>query len=301
MSAKIGILLAALALLLLFILCPWRHWQEIAAIQGGGQNIAANNNTNVNANLAAPTLKIASEGGKFRLTGTVPDEATKQQIIDKAKAVYGEGNFIDEIKVGGVSKPSWLQSVLTLLPFTKNGVTNGGLSVQANSISLVGEVPTQADKDRIYAEASKSCPPNTTINNLLTVVGQKALSEEQVKVQVKLNEAIAGKVIEFETGSNNLTEKGKAVLDEFIPILKDSTDHLEIDGHTDNQGNPASNKLLSQRRAETVKNYLVDKQIDKNRLTTKGFGQEKPIADNNTETGRQRNRRIEFQVLGGEK
>lgn len=299
MSAKLGIILAALALLLLFILCPWMHWREIAELQGGGTGVSANSNTNANVALAAPSLKIAFENGKYRLTGTVPDEATKQQLIDKAKAVYGEGNFIDELKVGGVSKPSWLQSILALLPFTKNGVTNGGLSVQGNSISLVGEVPTQADKDRIYVDAVKVCPPNTTINNLLTVTGQKALSEEQVKVQVKLNEAIAGKVVEFGTGSDQLTDKGKAVLDELAPILKDSTDNLEIDGHTDNQGNPASNKSLSQRRAETVKKYLVSKQLEANRFTTKGFGQDKPIADNNTEEGRQRNRRIEFQVLGG--
>lgn len=305
MSAKLGILLAALALLLLFILCPWMHWREIAALQGGGANVSANTNSNTKANanvaLAASTLKIAYEGGKYRLTGTVPDQATKDQLVAKAKEVYGEGNFIDEIKIAEVAKPSWLQSVLALLPFTKNGVANGGLEVKGNSISLVGEVTSQAEKDRIYAEAVKACPPNTTINNLLIIKGQTKLSEEQVKVQVKLNEAISGKIVEFETGSDQLSDKGKAVLDELAPILKESTDNLEIGGHTDNQGNAAKNLDLSKRRAETVKKFLVAKGLDANRYSTKGYGQEKPIADNNTEEGRQRNRRIDFQVLGGGK
>ena len=304
MSTKLGILLAALALLLLFIVCPWMHWQEIAAL-GGNPNVAANTNTKANTNsnqpLAAPSLKVAFENGKYRLTGTLPDQNTKDRFLARAKEIYGEGNIIDELKVGGVSNPSWMSSAFTLLPFTKNGVTNGGLSAEGNSISLIGQVPTQADKDKIYADAVKACPPNTTINNLLTIAGQKSLSEDQAKVQVKLNEAIAGKVIEFATGSDQLTDKGKAVLDELAPILKDSTDNLQIDGHTDNAGNAAKNLDLSKRRAETVKKYLTSKGLDANRFTTKGYGQEKPIADNSTEEGKQRNRRIEFQVLGGGK
>ncbi len=164
----------------------------------------------------------------------------------------------------------------------------------------MGQVPSQAEKDKIYAEAVKASP-NTTINNLLTISGQKALSEDQAKVQVKLNEQLAGKIVEFSSGSDQLTEKGKAVLDELAPILKGSTDNLEIGGHTDNQGNAAKNTDLSKRRAETVKKYLVTRELDASRFTTTGFGQEKPIADNNTEAGRQRNRRIEFQVTGGGK
>ncbi len=303
MSAKLGILLAVLGLLLLFILCPWMHWREIAGIQGGGTSANTNTKVNTNSNvaLAAPTLKVAFENGKYRLTGTLPDQNTKDRFIAKAKEVYGEGNYIDELKVGGVSNPAWMSAVYALLPFTKNGVTGGGLSAEGNSISLVGQVPTQADKDKIYADAIKACPPNTTINNLLTLAGQKTLSDDQAKVQVKLNEAIAGKIVEFASGSDQLTDKGKAVLDELAPILKDSKDNLEVGGHTDNAGKPASNLDLSKRRAETVKKYLAGKGLDANRFTTKGYGQEKPIADNSTDDGKQRNRRIEFQVLGGGK
>lgn len=300
MSAKTGILLAALALLLLFIICPWMHWQSFA---GAGTPVA---NTNTNANVAplgSPSFKVAFENGKYRLTGTLPNEEAKKQVLAQAAKVYGADGFIDELKVGGVSNPSWLSSAIALLPFTKNGVTNGGLSAEGNSLTLRGEVPTQGDKDKIYADAVKALP-NTTINNLLTVSGQKALSDEQAKVQSKLNEQLAGKIIEFETSSDQLTEKGKAVLDELAPILKDSTDKLEIGGHTDNAGKPAGNLSLSQRRAETVKKYLVSKGLDANRFTTKGYGQTKPIAgtvDKQTDEEKARNRRIEFQVLGGEK
>jgi OmpA-OmpF porin, OOP family len=303
MSQKLGVTLCLIGLLLLFILCPWKHWSEISAMQGGSRiTPAGNSNTNTNINSVAklemPTFKVASENGKYRLVGILPDEASKQQLIAKAKEVYGEGNYIDELKVGNVSKPTWLASAISLLPFTKNGVMGGGLTAEGASLTLVGQVPSEADKTRVFAEASKALSP-TTVNNLLTVAGQKALTAEEAKTQVKLNEVIAGKIIEFETGSDKLTAKGTAVLDEMIPTLKGSSDNLQIEGHTDNAGNASKNLDLSKRRSESVKRYLTEKGLDAQRFTPVGFGQEKPIADNSTAEGKQRNRRIEFQVKGG--
>jgi OOP family OmpA-OmpF porin len=72
---------------------------------------------------------------------------------------------------------------------------------------------------------------------------------------------------------------------------------VEVSGHTDNSGQPAYNKQLSEKRALSVYNYLVEKGIDKNRLMPIGYGQTKPLADNATEEGRQQNRRIEFRIV----
>jgi OmpA-OmpF porin, OOP family len=302
--SKLILALAMLGLLLLFILCPWKHVAQILAMRGAtNKTVAANTNSNVNANkpLGSPMFKSMFDNGKYRLTGTLPDEATKQKFLAEAEKVYGKDGFIDELKVGGVSNPTWIQSALALMPFTKTGVTNGGLTAEGNSISLIGQVPTDADRTKIYADAVKACPPNTTINNLLTVGGQKAMTDEQAKVQAKLNESLAGKIIEFETGSDKLTPKGQAILDEITPVIKSSTDNLEVGGHTDNAGKPASNQSLSERRAKTVLTYLVGKGIEAGRLTSKGFGQDKPIAENTTPEGKQRNRRIEFQVTTGGK
>jgi outer membrane protein OmpA-like peptidoglycan-associated protein len=73
---------------------------------------------------------------------------------------------------------------------------------------------------------------------------------------------------------------------------------VQINGHTDNVGKPADNLKLSADRAKSVLDYLVSKGINIKRLTSKGFGETKPIADNKAETGRAQNRRTEFVITG---
>ena len=80
-------------------------------------------------------------------------------------------------------------------------------------------------------------------------------------------------------------------------MLKEKPDyHLNISGYTDNVGNAASNLLLSQDRAENVKDYLIKQGVDASRITAEGYGLEDPVADNNTAEGRAKNRRVEFLV-----
>ncbi len=72
---------------------------------------------------------------------------------------------------------------------------------------------------------------------------------------------------------------------------------VRVDGHTDNKGKKAANQKLSDQRAKAVVTYLVNiKKVDANRLTSKGFGPDQPIADNKTEEGRAKNRRVDFTV-----
>ena len=81
-------------------------------------------------------------------------------------------------------------------------------------------------------------------------------------------------------------------------LMKDNPGiKVEISGYTDNTGDPVYNKTLSQRRADAVKDYLVEHGIDGFRIQTKGYGSENPIGDNETRIGRRLNRRTEFKIL----
>ena len=106
------------------------------------------------------------------------------------------------------------------------------------------------------------------------------------------------KNLQFESGSDKLLPVSKYELDNMIELLTTNTNmRLEVDGHTDNTGNAATNLDLSTKRANAVKTYLVNKGIAAARLNAIGFGQNKPIDTNDTEDGRKNNRRTEFKIL----
>ncbi|MFN4234723.1 MAG: DUF5723 family protein [Bacteroidia bacterium] len=132
----------------------------------------------------------------------------------------------------------------------------------------------------------------------------KMQKEEAKDVVIKLNkeeEEILKKAfdnLEFETGKAIIRQSSYASLDELAELMKKKPSwRLKISGHTDNQGKPASNMLLSKNRANAVKDYLVKKGIDANRFKVEWFGQTRPIADNKTPEGRQKNRRVEMLII----
>lgn len=101
--------------------------------------------------------------------------------------------------------------------------------------------------------------------------------------------------INFDTDKATLKPDGQKIVDEIVLLLKQNPDlKLSIEGHTDNTGNAAKNKQLSQERANTVMQYLVITGASKNNLKAAGFGAEKPLAANSTEENKARNRRVEL-------
>lgn len=106
----------------------------------------------------------------------------------------------------------------------------------------------------------------------------------------------------FDTGKASLTSKAKANLDKLLPVFNEYSDtNIEIFGYTDSTGSPEFNLTLSQKRAESVKNYLISKGLVASRFKTTGLGIEQPIATNDTPEGRSQNRRVEFAITANDK
>ena len=103
--------------------------------------------------------------------------------------------------------------------------------------------------------------------------------------------------VEFATGTSTLSAASQSKLDDVAATLV-KNDHLnfEVAGHTDSVGNHARNVSLSQRRADAVRLYLVNKGVAENRLSAKGYGPDKPAASNDTADGRASNRRVELVI-----
>lgn len=124
----------------------------------------------------------------------------------------------------------------------------------------------------------------------------------EINKDLQLNEATEGarivlRNIYFDTGSANLRDESQEELNRLYDIMEKSGLVIEIGGHTDNVGREDSNERLSQARAEAVRTYVIDRGIAEERIQAKGYGESEPIADNETEEGRQDNRRVEIKVL----
>jgi len=101
--------------------------------------------------------------------------------------------------------------------------------------------------------------------------------------------------INFDVDSDHIRDESKPTLDKIVSMLKAKADwKLKVEGHTDATGGDAHNQQLSQKRADSVKNYLVSAGIEASRLTTAGLGSSQPVASNDIDSGRAQNRRVEL-------
>lgn len=141
--------------------------------------------------------------------------------------------------------------------------------------------------------SNKGCPVKIT---------QAPVKTEPVAVKLTAEEQeIINKVfsnLEFETGKSVIKSTSYESLDALAELMKKKTSfRLQIDGHTDNVGSAATNKRLSEKRAQAAKDYLVRMGVDDMRILVRGFGKDKPIATNATPQGRAKNRRVEFTII----
>jgi outer membrane protein OmpA-like peptidoglycan-associated protein len=126
---------------------------------------------------------------------------------------------------------------------------------------------------------------------------------QPITLDIELDRATEGTIavlqnIFFEVDKFDLQDKSRTELQKISRFLNDNPSiRVEISGHTDNVGAPAYNKQLSEKRAQSVFQYLVNTGIDPKRLITKGYGQERPVSSNETEEGKKVNRRIEFEII----
>ena len=222
--------------------------------------------------------------------GAVPNEASKQAILNKMYVVYGTDQVVDKIQVRAVSAPNgWSDSVSKVITEDLKKVKQGKLSVRGTQVELAGKMSNQNDIQPTTVNFQNLVQAPYRLNTQLTV------NQAEQKI---IDEALKNRIIEFESSSAILAESGIKILDEMaVALNKVAGKKVKVIGHTDSSGNSAKNLTLSHERATAVKNYLIGKNIPTDRLSVEGLGSNKPVADNTTAEGRKKNRRIEFEVL----
>ena len=179
----------------------------------------------------------------------------------------------------------WVGDKLTL---------RGGNSAKLNE--LAGQIKAVLPKTEVVVETEDNTAQAVT-NSLNAAQDALAnIDSNQVDINAVIK-ALNLQIINFATASYQIPEENKAILDKAATLMKNVKDaKLTVAGYTDSTGNANSNKALSLKRAQAVVDYLVSQGVDAAQLSAVGHGADHPVADNATEEGRFKNRRIEFSV-----
>jgi outer membrane protein OmpA-like peptidoglycan-associated protein/osmotically-inducible protein OsmY len=240
-----------------------------------------------------PDFLMHSNRGNVTLRGTVRSQGQVNSISDSAERIYGK------------------DSVAAWLTVDPNGPALGYLtdseaffrSLEGRTLDFVdtgdqlilrGTVPTQEIADSIVEALTAVADPRF-VTNELEVVAIDSATQNAID---EINDII-GAALNFGSGSTSLNNDDRDKLDEVAAIF-DANPQLRaiIEGHTDDLGSALGNQRISEERAKAVVVYLTSLGIDSDRLTTLGYGEERPIASNGSKAGRALNRRIEFNVEG---
>jgi OOP family OmpA-OmpF porin len=227
--------------------------------------------------------------GQVLVSGSVPDEASKAAMLARVRELYGADRVVDQVSISPVSlPPNWNGYVQKLIGPNLKLISKGEIKIDGTNVTLRGEVANEAQRQQIASDFATSLNPTYTVNNGLRV----GAAEQNL-----LDETLAKRIIEFESGKATLTDSGKGILDEMAAALhKVKGKKVEVIGHTDNVGLRDSNVALSHARAQAVRSYLADKGISQDMVMVSGQGPDRPVAENSSADGRARNRRIEFRI-----
>lgn len=181
--------------------------------------------------------------------------------------------------------------------------TQKGAAIGAVAGALLGKGTGDHDKSRYVWGAAVGALAGSAIGNYMDKQEQEFRDElsgsgvqviregDNIRLQLPGN-------ITFATDSASISQNFYPVLNDVAKVLqKYEKTTMMVEGHTDSTGDAAYNQQLSLNRAQAVRNYLVGNGIDQRRLTTYGYGENQPIADNNTASGREQNRRVELKII----
>lgn len=196
-----------------------------------------------------------------------------------------------------------MMSSLVLAGCANMSNTQKGAAIGAVTGALLGKGTGDNDKSRYVWGAAVGALAGGAIGSYmdkqekefreeLADSGVKVIRDgDNLRLQLPSN-------ITFATGSANISQSFSPVLNDVARVLQEyEKTTMLIEGHTDSTGSAEYNQQLSLNRAKAVRNHLVGNGVDSRRITTEGYGESMPVADNDTESGRQLNRRVELRII----
>jgi outer membrane protein OmpA-like peptidoglycan-associated protein len=260
--------------------------------------------TTTTAPLGPPVDATATIGDQsIRLEGFIADEDQHQALLTAAATAFTpQGEVIDELGVPAPSpdaaeSQSAVQALAEAIAAAGPTLASGTFRATPGNLALAdGEAFSQAAADRLEAALA-----DIGARNGVSIDAPLSSQEtDEDTLQSTLDTVVGRAGITFASGSAEVEGPSEAVLDSVAEVLDEVPDPpIEVRGHTDSSGPAGPNQALSEQRAAAVVDELVARGVEEDRLTATGAGETEPIAPNDTEEGRARNRRIELIVREG--
>ena len=229
------------------------------------------------------------------LTGYVPDNNVHAALVAAAGRKFFSEKVVDNLKAS-VGAPSGFANAVVPALGALSRLSTGTLVVSDREVKLSGDALYEAAANQIRAGLGKDFPQGFQFKPEISV--KPAAAPVDATVCQQLFADLLGKArIRFETGKADIVADSAGLLDRLIETaLRCPTVNIEISGHTDTDGEEATNQTLSEKRAQAVTDYMVRAGLPANRFLPVGYGSTQPIAGNDTDEGKAQNRRIDFVV-----
>ncbi len=258
------LLLLLIGAALLYLVYSQASTKKALEIQ---QDIESRAISNISGNDKLGAISVRADGRDLLLSGTVTNENERQLATQIASETIGVRQVTEDIAIQQAT----------------DQVPEPVVTEEIKQIEVMAKVEPLPEKFQPLPE-----------EELTTKDEEVALVEEKLK-QLDFSS------ITFQKNSSSLTAQAKETLNTAVNTLADNPGtRIRIEGHTDSSGNPELNLSISKQRAQSVLDYLVSSGIDSSRIEADGFGDQFPIAPNDTAAGRIKNRRIEIKAINGE-
>ncbi|TCO71695.1 OmpA family protein [Rhodovulum euryhalinum] len=244
-----------------------------------------------------------SPEGLVQLRGRVPDALVQSAAESYARARFGQGSVHSAMRLDAGLPEGWPLRVLAGLEALSQ-LRNGSVIVQTGFVRVTGLTMDDTAQARVARLLSDRLGDAQVFDIDIAYVEPPETPEGRPSPEAcveRIGEILAEEKITFAPGSTTIEGSAVRVVDRIAEVLRGCPDaRIEIGGHTDSQGREEMNESLSRQRAEAVLTALMARRVLTSNLSARGFGESRPIADNDTEDGREANRRIEFRLIAPE-
>lgn len=232
------------------------------------------------------------------LTGTVESAAQRDELVAAAAAAFGAENVVDQLEIvdtPGTPSDADATRLAGLIAAMTPNLVEGTASFDGAVLALTGVYVDDAAKAAIDTAAGEL---GVAAGDLQLTARPEASVDQAATLEAELNAAVGASPIPFDPNQSTLRPEADSILDQVAALARSYAGvTISVNGHTDSDGTEAGNLALSEARADTVRQALIDRGIPAEQLVAQGFGESQPVAANDTPANKALNRRVVFSVV----